>query len=178
MRKEYQMSAEDLETLKEACKPVPYICVGGGGGVPLRTPLENAIAAWCIIGNKMGFDPATPMPIHGKGMDWFTAEPVPGFVEELKPNQLSAQGIPDGDVLRFQLLGGKVEVLVIQQVSTRRFCSAALVVMYPDNPVQTRQYSGHVNGSDVNAMKHWIAAQLNELGKGAVISLVDMEWRA
>lgn len=72
-RREYQMSAAQLKTLLDACRPVPYLVFGG---VEPRSPQENANAAWADLGRQMGFDGKTAKPIPGRGPDWFTAEPV------------------------------------------------------------------------------------------------------
>jgi predicted TIM-barrel fold metal-dependent hydrolase len=71
MRKEFEMTEEDLNALLEACKPVPYMVIGGY--VP-RSPQENANDAWERLGKKMGFDHMTVRPISGKGDRFFTAE--------------------------------------------------------------------------------------------------------
>lgn len=70
--KEYEMSEEDLKTLKEASKPVPYIIVGG-----LAPPSQQEMAnrAWERLGKKMGFDHMTVTPIRGKGNRFFSAVP-------------------------------------------------------------------------------------------------------
>ena len=67
------MSEEDLETLLESCKPVPYMIIGGH---PPRSPQENANSAWRLLGAKMGFDYMTVKPIPGKGDRFFTAEKI------------------------------------------------------------------------------------------------------
>jgi predicted TIM-barrel fold metal-dependent hydrolase len=71
MRKEFEMTEEDLNALLKACKPVPYMVIGGY--VP-RSPQENANDAWERLGKKMGFDHMTVRPISGKGDRFFTAE--------------------------------------------------------------------------------------------------------
>jgi predicted TIM-barrel fold metal-dependent hydrolase len=71
MRREYEMTADDLATILEACKPVPYMVFGGR---PPASPQENANAAWCELGRKMGFDGMTVEPVPAKGNRFFTAE--------------------------------------------------------------------------------------------------------
>lgn len=73
MRKEFTMSKEQLETLLDACKPVPYMVVGG---IAPPSPQENANAAWARLGQEMGFEPMSVRPVSGKGMEVFTAESV------------------------------------------------------------------------------------------------------
>lgn len=70
--KEYEMSQEDLDELLEACKPVPYMIIGG---VAPMSPQERANAAWEKLGKKMGFRHMTVRPI-GKGDRFFMAEEV------------------------------------------------------------------------------------------------------
>jgi hypothetical protein len=53
MRKEFEMTAEQEAKLLEACKPVPYMVIGG---MEPRSPQENANDAWCALGREMGFD--------------------------------------------------------------------------------------------------------------------------
>ena len=68
---EYEMSQKDLDELLDACKPVPYMIIGG---VAPRSPQENANAAWKKLGEKMGFDHMTVRPSN-KGKRFFTAVP-------------------------------------------------------------------------------------------------------
>ena len=70
MRKKYEMTDEQLSYLLEACKPVPYIAPQCGH---IRTPQENANAAWKQLGEEMGFDYLTVRPILGKPQKFFTA---------------------------------------------------------------------------------------------------------
>ena len=70
-RKEYEMTQADLDKILEACKPVPYMVVGG---VPPRSPQENANAAWAELGSRMGFDHMTVLPT-GRGIRCFYAVP-------------------------------------------------------------------------------------------------------
>lgn len=74
MRKDFEMTQEDLDGLFEASKPVPYMVVGG---IEPRSPQENANDAWARLGRKMGFDHMTVKTIHGKVARFFSAEVIP-----------------------------------------------------------------------------------------------------
>ena len=69
--KQYEMTEEDLQKILEACKPVPYMVIGG---VAPRSPQENANAAWAELGARMGFQHMTVRP-SGKGNKFFYAMP-------------------------------------------------------------------------------------------------------
>lgn len=71
MRKDYEMTQEDLDALLDAMKPVPYMVIGG---IVPSSPQENANAAWKALGDKMGFKHMTVRP-NGKGDRFFSAEP-------------------------------------------------------------------------------------------------------
>lgn len=71
MRKEFEMSQEQLDKLLDACKPVPCIMIGG---VMPRSPQENANDAWKALGEELGFKFMTVQP-SPKGQRFFTAEP-------------------------------------------------------------------------------------------------------
>ena len=71
MEKEYEITEEELKTLLDACKPVPYMIVGGHAP---RSPQENANAGWKSLGDKYGFQWDTVAPIYGKPSQFFTAE--------------------------------------------------------------------------------------------------------
>ena len=73
MRQEYEMTEAELATLLDACKPVPYMVVGG---VMPRTPGQNANDAWRALAAKRGFVWDTVQPVAGKGQQFFTAEPL------------------------------------------------------------------------------------------------------
>lgn len=66
------MTEDDLNTILNACKPVPYIVMGGREPM---SPQENANLAWTALGKKMGFDPMSVEPT-GQGDRFFTAEPA------------------------------------------------------------------------------------------------------
>ena len=73
MRKQFEMNDEQLKQLLDACKPVPYMVVGG---VQPRSPQENANDAWCSLGKEMGFNGMTVEPLPHKGDKFFTAQEV------------------------------------------------------------------------------------------------------
>ena len=70
MRKQYEMTQEQLDNLMEACKPVAMIMLQCGRPA---SPQENANNAWASLGEEMGFDGMTVEPT-GKGDRFFTAE--------------------------------------------------------------------------------------------------------
>ena len=76
-RKHYEMSDEQLDTLLNACQPVPYLVVGG---MEPRSPHEKANTAWAALGRELGFKHMTVRP-DGPNQACFTAEPL----EEEKP---------------------------------------------------------------------------------------------
>lgn len=71
MRREFEMSEQDLAEILAACKPVPYMIVGG---VPPESPQARSNRAWKALGAKLGFDGMTAQPVAGKGPRFFTAE--------------------------------------------------------------------------------------------------------
>lgn len=73
MRREFKMSDEDLELIREASRPVPLIMLQAG--MPL-TPQQNANNAWSALGRKMGFKTYTAGPVEGKSEHYFMAEPT------------------------------------------------------------------------------------------------------
>ena len=78
MRKEFEMSQEQLDAIMDACKPVRYMIIGG---VHPRSPQENANSAWAALGKELGFKHMTVRP-SGKGDRFFSAEPVLGGGEK------------------------------------------------------------------------------------------------
>jgi len=89
MRKEFEMDDKQLKRILAACKPVPYLVIGG---VEPRTPQENANAAWAEIGRELGFEPLTVKAIEGKEMKFFTAKaieekPIEEALAEAKPSE-------------------------------------------------------------------------------------------
>jgi hypothetical protein len=75
MRKEFEMTEEDLRALLEACRPTPAMFLSGGTPM-FDTPQENANRAWQRLGEKMGFDYLTVQPVPGKGQRTFSAVTV------------------------------------------------------------------------------------------------------
>ncbi len=73
MSKEFEMTEEQETTLLEACRPVPYLIMGG---VAPRSPQENANDAWKALGKTLGFKYMTVKPVSGKEVRHFTAEPT------------------------------------------------------------------------------------------------------
>jgi len=71
MRKEFEMTEEQYSKIIEACRPVPYMIIGGIGP---RSPQENANMAWEDLGRKLGFNPLSVQPVEGKNGRFFTAE--------------------------------------------------------------------------------------------------------
>lgn len=82
-RTEYEMTDADLKTILDACKPVPYMLIGGHAP---SSPQENANRAWAALGAKMGFDPMSVQPT-GKGNRFFSA--VPSETEAARTERLA-----------------------------------------------------------------------------------------
>ncbi len=72
MKREFEMTEDDFAKLMDACKPVPYMVIGG---IEPRSPQENANAAWAELGSRMQFDSMTVEPC-AKGPRFFYAEPI------------------------------------------------------------------------------------------------------
>lgn len=73
MKREFEMTDEQHARLMAACKPVPYMIMGG---MAPRSVQENANDAWAALGREMGFEPMTVQPVSGKSDRFFTAEAV------------------------------------------------------------------------------------------------------
>lgn len=71
-RVNYEMTEADLEKILDACKPVPYMIIGGHAS---SSPQENANRAWAELGQRMGFDSMTVQPASG-GARFFIAVPT------------------------------------------------------------------------------------------------------
>ena len=69
----YEMSEEDLKAIREACRPVPVMMIGG---VSPSSPQRNANRVWRKLGEKMNFDYMTVRPIEGKPPRFFSAIPL------------------------------------------------------------------------------------------------------
>jgi len=72
MRIDFEMTEEQLSTLLEASKPVPYLIIGGREP---SSPQENANRAWKALGKEMGFHYMTVKPT-GQDVRFFSAEPI------------------------------------------------------------------------------------------------------
>jgi hypothetical protein len=70
-RVEFEMTEAEYAEILEACRPVPWIMVGG---VVPPSALENANAAWQRLGERRGFDGMTVLP--GRSRLHFTAIPT------------------------------------------------------------------------------------------------------
>lgn len=73
MRREFEMSQEDLDGIIKASQPTPYM-TDSTGRLLFGTPQENANRAWASLGRKMGFKHMTVQPLPAKGNRFFTAE--------------------------------------------------------------------------------------------------------
>ena len=93
MRRDYEMTADDLSALLDAMKPVPMIMLQCGRPSSVQ---ENANAAWARLGAKMGFDPMTVRP-NGRGDRFFSAEPAPCKGIEIEPGAFSGCDASAGD---------------------------------------------------------------------------------
>lgn len=71
MRKEYELSDDQLKSLRSACEPEPMIMLQCG--MP-PSPQERANSAWQSLANDLGFQYMTVKPVRGKGAKFFTAE--------------------------------------------------------------------------------------------------------
>jgi len=78
MRKEFQMTPDELKDIMEACRPVPMIMLQCG--TP-SSPQENANCAWKSLAEKYGFDWESVRPVSGKDRHYFTAESAAELVE-------------------------------------------------------------------------------------------------
>lgn len=75
MRKEFEITDEQLAKILDACKPTPAMYLSGG--IPMGgTPQENANSAWRALGQELGFDGMSVRPIPGKSDRFFTAETI------------------------------------------------------------------------------------------------------
>ena len=74
MRKEFELTQEQLNLLLDASKPTPVIFLSGEKPL-FNSPQENANYAWEKLGKELGFDYMTVEP-SGKGNRFFSAEVV------------------------------------------------------------------------------------------------------
>lgn len=86
-RVNYEMTQDDLDQIKKACKPVPCIMIGGSTAPSQQ---ENANRAWASLGEKMGFDSMSVRPA-GKGMRFFTAVPSETDIQRDEREELEEQ---------------------------------------------------------------------------------------
>jgi predicted TIM-barrel fold metal-dependent hydrolase len=70
MRREFELSEEQLQKILDASKPVRYMVFGG---IPPSSPQENANAAWRALADELGFIWDTVRPVPEKGQYYFTA---------------------------------------------------------------------------------------------------------
>lgn len=73
MKKEFEMSQEQMDKLLAAIKPVPMIMLQCGEP---RSQQEMANDAWAALGKEMGFKHMTVEQVAGKGQLFFKAESV------------------------------------------------------------------------------------------------------
>lgn len=69
MRKNFEMTEEDLRVLLDSMRPSPMIALQCGAPQSVQ---ERANAAWASLGKKMGFDFMTVTP-SGGGQRFFSA---------------------------------------------------------------------------------------------------------
>lgn len=72
MRKEFELTDNQLSIIIGASRPVPMIMLQCG--MP-SSPQENANAAWCKLGKELKFDYMSVKP-SPKGIKYFTAEVI------------------------------------------------------------------------------------------------------
>lgn len=72
MKRKFEMTDAQMEKLLDACKPVPYMVIGG---VEPLSPQESANRAWQALADEMGFlwDTVEP-PARGEDLKIFYAE--------------------------------------------------------------------------------------------------------
>jgi len=71
LRREFELTLEQLDKLRAASRPVPYMIFGG---MAPRSPQENANDAWAALGRELGFKYQTVRPVPGKDERFFTAD--------------------------------------------------------------------------------------------------------
>jgi hypothetical protein len=71
-RKDFEMTDQQLKDLHAACRPIPYLVVGGVQPMSFKERIDNL---WKVMGDSMGFDYKTAAPAQGKGEKWFSAVP-------------------------------------------------------------------------------------------------------
>jgi len=73
------MTEEDMKNILDACKPIPYMIIGGQ--LP-PSQQENANRAWQALGERMGFDYKTVKPNPNKGYRFFSAVPLETKIQQ------------------------------------------------------------------------------------------------
>lgn len=73
MIKRFKMTDEEFKEILDACKPVPYMVVGG---IPPTSPQENVNRVWQSLGQKLGFQWDTARPVSGESNKVFEAEAI------------------------------------------------------------------------------------------------------
>lgn len=69
----FEMTEEQRDRILAASQPVRYMVIGG---VPPRSPQENANAAWQAVAFELGFKWDTVQPVPGKPDRFIMAEPL------------------------------------------------------------------------------------------------------
>lgn len=73
MRKEFVLTAKQLQSLLDASKPTPAMWLSGGRPM-FGTPQENANRAWKLLADELGFAWDSAEPVAGKDRSHITAE--------------------------------------------------------------------------------------------------------
>ncbi len=73
MKKEFQLTDEQLKNIIESGKPVMYLVANGSEPV---SPQESANRAWQSLANEMGFVWDSVEGVKGKSNNYFLATPV------------------------------------------------------------------------------------------------------
>ena len=112
-RTKYEMTEADLEHILDACKPVPYIVIGGHAP---RSQQDNANAAWEELGSRMGFDAMTVQP-EGSSNRTFTAIPseTPMQRDEREKREGEAKRIKEVDRLRKVIVEAEAALAKLEQ---------------------------------------------------------------
>lgn len=70
----YEMTDDQLKAITDAYKPTPVMYLPAGKSM-FKTPQENANHAWKLLGDELGFDHMTVLPVPGADSKVFDAEP-------------------------------------------------------------------------------------------------------
>lgn len=110
MKKEYQLTEQDLKDFFEATKPMPVMYMTYGEPF-FRSPQERANDEWKRLGKKYGFKWDTVELTLGKGKEWITAESL----------RIASDGLPfDEDFIGGDPKPGEVEIIQFLRPSGRR----------------------------------------------------------